>query len=556
MTLLSHPLPYFTSVSIVAEVSFLIIFFVKIGEITISMRNIIEESVPMAESYESSNLPQYPESYWISSVSLPTFPKLTEDVDVDIAIVGGGITGITSAYLLAKEGLKVAIIDAGRILNGVTGHTTAKITAQHGLIYDELISKFGVEKAKLYYEASNHALQFVKSTVQDENIDCELNEQDAYIFTNSDEYTQQLENEYKAYEKLGINGEYSTSTKLPFEVKAAIIMKNQAQFHPLRYLLHLTEKIAEKDGLIFEQTTAIDIETGTEPRVLTNEGHSISCKQMIIATHFPFEDKAGFYFARMYSTRSYVVAAKTKNEFPGGMYINAEKPARSLRATTINGEQLVLFIGENHRTGVGISTIKHYEALEAFAEETFGVKEIMYRWSTQDLKTLDKVPYIGRITANNPNIFVATGYRGWGMTNGTIAALLMTDLIQGKTSPYEELYSPQRFHADPDIQKFISYNADVAKHLIKGKLEINTTRLDDIKDDEGSVVTVNGERAGAYRDPEGCLHIVDTTCTHMGCELEWNSGERSWDCPCHGSRFAYDGEVIDGPAEKPLKKIQ
>lgn len=510
----------------------------------------------MTQSNESSRLPQYPEPYWRSSVSLPAFPKLTEDIEADVAIVGGGITGLTSAYLLAKAGVKVALIDAGKILNGVTGHTTAKITAQHGLIYDELISKLGFDNAKLYYEANHEALQFVKTLIKEENIDCEFKEQDAYVYTNSSDYTQQISDEYMAYEKLGIDGEYTTSIDLPIEMKAAIIMKNQSQFHPLKYLQHLTEQITAKGGMIFEQTTAIDIENGSEPKVLTKDGYMIRCRQMIIATHFPFEDKAGFYFARMYATRSYVIATKTKKEYPGGMYINVENPVRSLRDTTINGEQVVLFIGENHRTGTGISTIKHYEALAAFAEETFGVKEILYRWSTQDLKTLDKVPYVGPLTANNPNIFVATGYRGWGMTNGTAAALILADLIQGRNNRFEELYRPQRFHADPDIQKFISYNADVAKHLLKGKLEIATKNLDEINHDEGSVVMVNGERAGAYKDQEGRLHIVDTTCTHMGCELEWNTGERSWDCPCHGSRFSYDGDVLEGPAEKPLRKIE
>jgi Rieske Fe-S protein len=343
---------------------------------------------------------------------------------------------------------------------------------------------------------------------------------------------------------------------MPFPVKSAIIMKNQAQFHPLKYLLHLTNQITAHGGQIFELTTAIDIENGSEPKVLTKGGHAINCKQMLIASHFPFEDKLGFYFARMYANRSYVIAAKTKKEFPGGMYINAEKPTRSLRYTNINGEQLVLFIGENHRTGVGESMIKHYEALEAFAEETFGVKEILYRWSTQDLKTLDKVPYIGRLTENNQNILVATGFRGWGMTHGTAAALLLTDLMIGNNNRFEDLFSPQRFHADPDIKKFISYNADVAMHLIKGKLEISSVEPEDLNPDEGSVVMVNGQRAGAYKDREGTLHIVDTSCTHMGCELVWNTGERSWDCPCHGSRFSYVGDVLEGPAEKPLKRIK
>lgn len=333
-------------------------------------------------------------------------------------------------------------------------------------------------------------------------------------------------------------------------------MKNQAQFHPLKYLLHFINEIKAQGGLIFEQTPAIDIMTGPRAKVITKIGHKITCNHMIIATHFPFEDKAGFYFARMHVERSYVIGVKTKHEFPSGMYINAEQPTRSLRYTTMNGDKLVLFSGDHHKTGQGIATIKHYEALEAFADETFGIKEIPYRWSAQDLITSDKVPYVGTLTNNYPNIYVATGYRKWGMTNGTAASLMLSDLILGKSSPYEQLYSPARFHANPDLKQLITDNADVAKHLFKGKFEMVKRQPEDLANDEGAVVSVNGTRAGAYRDPEGGLHIVDTTCTHMGCELEWNNGERTWDCPCHGSRFSIDGDVVDGPAEKPLKKLK
>lgn len=509
----------------------------------------------MDEHYSSGRMPQFPQTYWRDSVSLPAFPALSEDLDVDVAIVGAGITGITSAYLLAKKGVKVALIEAGSILNGTTGHTTAKVTAQHGLIYDELITSLDVESARLYYQANHEAMEFVKTIIKEANIDCDLKEEDAYIYTQSTDYTQKLINEIHAYEKLGIRGEYAAATPLPFVVQGAVVMKNQAQFHPLKYLLHFISEITAHGGLIFEQTPAIDIMTGPRAKVIAKNGHKVACNHMIIATHFPFEDKAGFYFARMHAERSYVLAVKTKQEFPGGMYINAEQPTRSLRYTTVNGDKLVLFSGDHHKTGQGIATIKHYEALEAFADETFGIKEIPYRWSAQDLVTSDKIPYVGNITKNYPNIYVATGYRKWGMTNGTAASLMLTDLILGKGSAYEQLYTPQRFHANPDLKKLVKDNLDVAKHLFTGKVEMVKRQPEDLSNDEGAVVSINGQRAGAYRDQDGLLHVVDTTCTHMGCELEWNNGERSWDCPCHGSRFSIDGIVLDGPAEKPLKKL-
>ncbi|MBO9131030.1 FAD-dependent oxidoreductase [Bacillus sp. 165] len=500
-------------------------------------------------------MPQFPEPYWRSSAKVPSFPKLTDNLMVDVAIVGGGISGITAAYLLVKEGLKVALIDADNLLNGTTGHTTAKITAQHDLIYDELIHHIGEEKARLYYAANNDALQFIRNMVHEHKISCGFTEEDAYLYTSSAHSLYKLNNESKAYEKLGIKGELTTNLSLPFDIKGALIMKNQAQFHPLQFLSYLVQEITNGGGMIFENTTAVDVEKGGKPIVLTSGGHRISCDNLICCSHFPFYDGKGFYFTRMYAERSYVLGVKTEKAYPGGMYLSIDDPKRSLRSVNMYGENLVLVGGESHKAGQGICTIKHYEALQTFAEETFGVKEIPYRWSAQDLITLDKIPYIGCITDHNPNIFVATGYRKWGMTNGTAAALLLKDLILKRDNPYSELYTPSRFQTDPSVKHFISQNADVAKHLIEGKLEFALRKPEDLANDEGAVVRVNGKRAGAYKDSEGTLHIVDTTCTHLGCEVEWNAGDRTWDCPCHGSRFSIQGDVIEGPADKPLGNI-
>lgn len=504
----------------------------------------------------TNQMPQFPEPYWLQSVELPSFRNLTGDITVDVAIIGGGMTGITSAYLLAKEGKKVALLEAGRILTGTTGHTTAKVTAQHGLIYDELISHFGEEQTKLYYQANNEALQFIKNLVNEQQIDCDFSDQDAYIYTNSQQELQKLINEFKAYERLGMKeGEYLESIPIPVAHKAAIVMRNQAQFHPLKYLHHLVREFTKMGGEIYENTTAVDIEEGNAPRVTTKDGHKVSCQHMIVASHYPFYDIKGYYFSRLYIERSYVLAVKPEKEFPGGMYINAEQPTRSLRYTDINGDKVILFGGSSHQTGKEEHTHKYYEEIENFARESFGVKAIPYRWSAQDPYTLDKVPYVGNYSATLSNIYVATGYRKWGMTNGTNAARLITDLILERENPYKELFDPSRFHADPDVKKFLSVNTQVAAKLIEGKLDQPTAQPEDLKTNEGAAVMINGQRAGAYRDEDGELYLVDTTCTHMGCELNWNNGERSWDCPCHGSRFSYKGEVLDGPAETPLKQI-
>ncbi|WP_066295752.1 FAD-dependent oxidoreductase [Bacillus sp. FJAT-29937] len=502
----------------------------------------------------NNKMPQFPESYW-REAPLPSFGKLTEHTSVDIAIVGGGITGITAGSLLVKEGLKVAILEAGNILTGTTGHTTAKLTAQHGLIYDEFINHFGLERAKLYYEAEMGAIDFVRSQVQDKQIDCDFSDQRAIMYATSDQYAKKLETEMDAYEKLGINGNLENSIPFNINIKSALAMNNQAQFHPVKYLNTLLQDFVDAGGIVYENTTAVDIGENDHPVVITRDGHRVKCKQVIVASHYPFIDIMGFYFARIYANRSYVLGIKTNTDFPEGMYISADEPTRSLRYTPFNGDKLILVGGESHKTGQGINTMKHYEALESFAEEVFGITEFAYRWSAQDLITLDKLPYIGRIKANKPNILVATGFRKWGMTNGTAAAMLLKDIIIGKENPYEELFSPSRFQADPSLKKVISINADVAGHLIKGKLAVDAKELDEIENDEGAVVMINGERAGAYRDKEGNIHLVNTSCTHMGCETEWNDGDRTWDCPCHGSRYNYDGEVLNGPTKLPLKKI-
>ncbi|MFD1735064.1 FAD-dependent oxidoreductase [Bacillus salitolerans] len=503
-----------------------------------------------------NELPQFPEPFWRDTTRLPIFPKLREDIIVDVAIVGGGISGITTAYLLSKEGLKVAIIEAGNLLNGTTGHTTAKITAQHDLIYDEFIHHFGEEKAKLYYEANNDALQFIKKTSNELKIDCDFIEDDAYVYTNSDEKINAIEKEARAYDKLGIPGGLVSSMPLDIEMKKAIVMKSQGQYHPLKFLQTLVQSITDSGGLIFENTTAVDIEQGTNPVIITRGGHHVSCQNVVICSHFPFYDGKGFYFTRMYAERSYLLAIKTKNTYPGGMYLSAETPKRSLRYTTLNGEKLVIVAGEKHKTGHGTNIMKHYEHLASFGNQLFGIEKVVNRWSAQDLTTLDKLPYVGAITENTPNILVATGYRKWGMTNGTAAGLLLKDLIVKQDSPYKELFSPTRFYADPSVKNFVKQNIDVAGHYIAGKVGLAEKSIEDLQNEEGAVVKVNGKRTGCYKDANGMVHLVDTTCTHMGCEVEWNDAERSWDCPCHGSRFSYEGKVLEGPAKKPLTPVQ
>ena len=509
----------------------------------------------MENQHGEDKLPFQPEPYWREGLDLPKFDPLKEDLEVDVAIVGGGITGITAAYLLVKEGVKVALLEASQLLNGTTGHTTAKITAQHGLIYDEFISHFGKSKARLYYEANIEALEFIKNTIDENKISCEFSKEDAYLYSTSESYAMKIEKEHNAYKALNIDGDLLY--EIPFEVNLhnALVMRDQAQFHPLKYLAVLLKKVQEAGALIFEETTAVNVEQDSQgTHVLTRDGHRVTCNRVLACSHFPFYEGTGLYFSRMYADRSYILAVKAKKDYPGGMFYNVDPPNRSLRSTEMNGETLILIGGESHKTGQGKDTLEHYKALETFGETLLGTQEVLYRWSAQDLITLDKVPYIGELSSLQPHVLVATGYRKWGMTNGTAAALLLADLVLNRKNRFKDLFSPSRFVADPSLKKFFMDNADVAKHLIAGKFDQPSTEIESLANDEGAVVTINGKRKGAYKDSDGKVYIVDTTCTHIGCEVNWNHGDRTWDCPCHGSRFSYTGEVIEGPAEKPLAR--
>ncbi|MEI5908309.1 FAD-dependent oxidoreductase [Bacillus spongiae] len=502
------------------------------------------------------SMPKYPFSYWRESVKLPTYPTLEQDIIVDVAIVGAGITGITTAYLLTKAGMKVALLDAGKVINGTTGHTTAKISAQHGLIYDELIHHFGKEQAKLYYEANSEALTFIKERIQEHQIQCDFTEEDAYVYSVSNKYEEKVKKEFKAYEQLGIDGELVNELPIDLNIHNAIVMKKQAQFHPVKYLLPLLQFITTNGGKIFENTTCLEEITDDGIRTVhTKNGSKVTCDQIVACSHFPFYDGNGFYFARLYAERSYSVALKIQSDYPGGIYLSADEPKRSIRYTEANGEKLLLVGGENHKVGQGGDTLLHYETLQRFGEELFEPVDFPYRWSAQDLMTLDKVPYIGHITKNKQKVFIATGFQKWGMTNGTIAAKIITDSILNKPNNYENLYTPSRFKIDPSLKTFVKENTNVAYHFIEGKLGGDRKPLDQLSFDEGAVITFNGKRAGAYKDEQGQIHLVDTTCTHLGCEVEWNHGDRSWDCPCHGSRFSYNGDVLEGPADQPLKKL-
>lgn len=503
--------------------------------------------------YLAKNYPT-PPSFWLDSTPKTNYPPLVDDISVDVAIVGGGMAGISSAYLLVQEGLRVAVIEADHILQGTTAYTTAKLSSLHGLIYDKIIKQMGEEQARLYAEANETAINFVAKIVEQEKIDCDFSWQSAYLYTQEKKYIEKIERELKAAKQSGIDAHYVTRLDLPLSIKGALRFDNQAQFHPRKYLLALADKITEKGGHIFEHSKAVDIRGDGPFVVLTHQGKKVSADYVIMATHYPFHILPGLYVSRIYQEREYAIVLKAKESFPGGMYINAEDPARSLRGLPTPDGDRILIVGEKHRTGHGENLTEHYKNLMKFAREHFTVEEFPYYWSTQDCTTLDKIPYIGRISKKKQNIFIATGFRKWGMTHSTIAALMFRDQIINGRSPWQGLYNPSRDVTLNAAASFVANSSLLAFDFISGKL-MRGKEVYALSPGEAVVANMDGRRVGIYMDLEKNLHRVDTTCTHLGCEVQWNDAEISWDCPCHGSRYDVDGNPIEGPTLKPLTKI-
>ena len=502
---------------------------------------------------DQKNFKQSPRSYWMASTPETQYPTLSEDLKVDVAIIGGGITGISCAYMLNKEGVKTAIIEADRIVQGTTGHTTAKITSQHGLIYSKIKNQMSEEFAQQYADANESAIRIIEKIAHEHQIKCDYLPQSSYIYTLQNDYIDKISDEAKVATSLGIKATFLEEMPLSFPIKGAVRFDNQAQFHPRKFLLGLAETYINNGGNIFEQSRVVDIEENEGAYVImTNQGKKVTAKKLIIASHYPCYNKPGLYFTRIHEEMSYVVAIKAKENYPGGMYIAAEESGHSLRSQMSNQGELILVGGEQHKTGQGEDTAKNYEALIDFSNKTFTVEDIPYRWSTQDCMTLDGLPFVGHFTSKTPNMYIATGYGKWGMTNSIASSMILRDLIISGKSPWQDVYNPSRLTITASAKNFVVQNLNVADQLIEGKV-LPVPKPTEIKSGKGGIIEATGERAGAYRDEQGTLHVVDTTCTHMGCEVNWNSAERSWDCPCHGSRFSHAGDIIEGPAVRPLE---
>ncbi len=494
-------------------------------------------------------LPGEPTSLWLATTPKTNFPPLPSGLTVDVAIIGGGIAGLTAATLLKAAGKTVAVLDDRHIVQGVTGHTSAKVTSLHTLIYDKLTRQFGTEKARSYADANQAAIEQIAALVQEKQIDCDFHRSEAYTYTEGAAEVDKIEAEVEAAIQLGLPATLVHETPLPFPIKAAVRFDNQAQFHPRKYLLALAQDIPGDGSHIFENTKVTQLDEG-EPCVLTTNRGTMTARDVIVASHFPFNDKTLYAF-RLHSHRSYIVAVRLAEAAPKGMFISTE-PTHSMRSYPAPGDDLWLVGGEGHKTGEGGDTEARYQRLEEWARAHFAVKNVEYRWSTQDNKTLDGAPYIGRYGPNSKHLYVATGFGGWGMTNGTVAGMLLRDLIAGRDNPWTEIYDPNRANLE-SVPEALKQVGGIAKHFVGDRMKDETPQ--GLAPGEGRIVETENGHVAMYKAEDGTTSTLSPACTHMGCFVLWNPAEKSWDCPCHGSRFACDGKVIQGPAIYDLKTV-
>ncbi len=428
-------------------------------------------------------------SIWSDTVKLQTFENLSKDIKTDVLIIGGGICGILCAYYLTQKGAKCALVEKDRVSSGITKNTTAKITSQHGLIYNKINKEYGRETAHMYLDINQKALHEYEKLA--ETIDCDFEKKDAFTYSTTDR--RKIENEVSFLKSIGFDASFEEKTELPFRAEGAVKFKNQAQFHPLKFLSGICENLT-----IYENTTVLGI---TPQYALTDNG-KIYAKQIIVATHFPFINKHGSYFLKLYQDRSYVSAYEYRSSLDG-MYVDEDKSGFSLRSY----ENLLLIGGSSHRTG---KESRAWEGIREFADKYYPDSALKYEWAAQDCMSLDSIPYIGQYSKNTPNLYVATGFNKWGMTSSMVSAMILSDVLCGKKNDYAHIFSPQR-------------------GILKPQLFVN-----------GLESTIN------------LLTPTTKRCSHLGCALKWNKHEHTWDCPCHGSRFDKNGHIIDNPAAKDI----
>jgi glycine/D-amino acid oxidase-like deaminating enzyme/nitrite reductase/ring-hydroxylating ferredoxin subunit len=492
-------------------------------------------------------------SLWLDTNERPVSPSLEDDLEVDVAVVGAGITGALTAHLLKVEGKAVALVEMGRIGQGTTGHTTAKLTVGQSLIYARLRSSHGHDAARLFAESNGAAIAQLGEIAKDLRIECDWEGASNYVYTESSGRLDRLQEESDAMRAAGVAADFTRETDLPFPVAGAIRVDDQAQFHPVKFLAGLVARIPSDGGYVFEGARATGVRRA-DPCVVETKAGQVRAKHVVLATQLPFLDR-GLFFAKAHPQKSYAVAGRVTSGAPTGMYISIDEPTRSIRsAPATEGSRYLIVGGESERPGEDPHTDDRYEALEGFMREHFDA-EGEVRWSAHDYMPADGLPYIGRMRRRDNRVYVATGFAKWGLTKGMIAARIITDAIVGRPNPWTDLYDPGRVTPRASAKALVVENARVARHFLGDRLRPRAGgEVHRLAPGEGAVLRVGGRHFAVSRDDTGMQHVLSARCPHLGCLVEWSEGDGTWECPCHGSRFTAEGAVVQGPATGDLER--
>ncbi|KIS29136.1 FAD-dependent oxidoreductase [Arthrobacter sp. SPG23] len=487
-----------------------------------------------------------PGSLWVASSAPTGYAALREGIDVDVAVIGGGIAGLTAALALKRAGQTVAVLEAARVGAGVTGNTTGKVTSLHRLAYTELAAHHGYAAARLYGQANEAAIEHVAGTVADEGIDCGFRRVSNYTYAESDPALALVREEAALAGRLGLPASFTTEVPLPFDVRGAVRFDNQAQIHALRYVQGLARAVDGDGSFVFEESPATGFRDGSPAVVDTGRG-SVRAKEIIVATNMPFGDN-GIFAGRCYPHRSYIVAARSGLPPQDATFVSVDEPMRSILTVNVEGVSYVLAGGEGHPASEQVDSAERYRRLDAFARDRLGAGEIAFRWSTQDAMPADGLPFVGRLSPDFRHVHVVTGLRKWGLTNGTAAALILRDTLCGTHNPGAALFDSTRAVREEDTMPAATEEAPAPPAGQAGSVPVRP----DLVPGEGRVMDVGGVKTAVYLSPAGEVSAVSAVCTHLGCTVEFNPADVTWDCPCHGSRFSTDGTVIQGPATRNL----
>lgn len=486
------------------------------------------------------------QSLWLAALPEAAYPHPSDERAFDVLVLGGGITGLTTALLLKRRGARVAVVEAGRVGTGVSGNNTAKVTALQSTVLTSIEGMRGADVADEYAVRSAAAVELVARLAADEGIDCDLRRRDAFTVAPRGEEVADVEREFEAARRAGLPVEMTTAVDVPYPVAGAVRLGEQVEFHPVGYVSGLAAAVDGDGCRVFEDTRALSVTDGAPVRVETTHG-PVSGDRVVVATHYPVWDR-GLYFARMEASRSYCVAARVRGEPSRGMSITVGPATWSYRSAG----DLMIVLGNGHPTGARGVDGSCYAAVEKHLREHWDVEQVTHRWSAQDPTPYDHTPMIGTYTPRSSRMYVASGFAKWGLTGGTMAATILAERLAGE--PGTDVFSPHRVSARA-LPQLARMNAKVGADLVGDRLMPGQiSSADELAPDTAGVVRSGTDRTGVYRDPDGGLHAVSMRCTHLGCLVRFNAAENSWDCPCHGSRFDVDGEVLEGPAVRPLPR--